>query len=600
MPMLTKRKMTSSGILLALVHRSSTYYVYLILLLLLSSAITVLASADTVKTIISWEEAESVRNHNQEKETLWALAKKTSAIDPKPESTISNNYHHHQQRIIRQRREQFQFQLPDDFYDGKCDPCIPRTDYRMRAIVHGTMNSVYWQQVESALHQASRDTGIDIQVTLYSPEDIDSDLTIPERMAADIAAIADNQNHPPDALIVTIPSPEVERAVTTALQSGIPVFGFHTGYQVAAELGVLGFVAQDEVTAGQVVAHQLMQTTNATIRSGGGINNSTTEFIRVAYINHDIHNRALKDRYSGLQSVLMTENENANNSGWSVEQVVINLKDVFESVNIMEENVFQDCPYDAVVLGGQEDVDIALSAYTGMVCSGKTLLVTFGVSETIQDAIINGQIAFAAAPQDYLQSVFVGMMAGMYVTTGKKLSLPYESSVYLSGPMIITEDNVPTDTQQTCLEQAFPVCDVRGNPFEQDKATTINPNGLTERCNGGCLNRQDIRLGGVLHGVSSDSFWDPVFAASRQAALDMGITLELERFEPEQTTDLVHEKMAARVRTLCESGVDGIFVTIPSEELIAPIQLCQSLNIPVVSINAGADISERLGLMHHV
>lgn len=63
----------------------------------------------------------------------------------------------------------------------------------------------------------------------------------------------------------------------------------------------------------------------------------------------------------------------------------------------------------------------------------------------------------------------------------------------------------------------------------------------------------------------------------------------------------LHQKMANRIRALCQNeGVDGLFVSIPSEIVKEAIQICLDLDIPVMSINAGADVSKEMGLLHHV
>lgn len=100
-----------------------------------------------------------------------------------------------------------------------------------------------------------------------------------------------------------------------------------------------------------------------------------------------------------------------------------------------------------------------------------------------------------------------------------------------------------------------------------------------------------------------EAFWDPVYAASDQAARDMGIELLNERFDAgdAQGSETLHARMANRIEELCvRQDVDGIFVSIPSGTVMPGIQSCLDLNIPVVSINAGADKSQKLGLLHHI
>jgi hypothetical protein len=128
------------------------------------------------------------------------------------------------------------------------------------------------------------------------------------------------------------------------------------------------------------------------------------------------------------------------------------------------------------------------------------------------------------------------------VITGKipaSPSGPY--GVYQSVPRIINHDRVltdtDTDTDTTCIDDAFPVC-------PNTKAMGGSESGCP------CTDQSRIRVGGVLHGVTSDLFWDPVFAAAESAAKDFNVDLDLERFEEQASVN---------------DSVDGIFVTIPSD-----------------------------------
>lgn len=110
-----------------------------------------------------------------------------------------------------------------------------------------------------------------------------------------------------------------------------------------------------------------------------------------------------------------------------------------------------------------------------------------------------------------------------------------------------------------------------------------------------------MKIGGVTHGLTTDSYWDPVFAASMQAAIDMDIKLFNERFEPEKDESALHTKMANQIEMLCtKENVDGIFVSIPSERVLNAVEKCANLGIPVISINSGAEMSKSLNLLHHI
>lgn len=77
-----------------------------------------------------------------------------------------------------------------------CEPCIVREKVKVKAIVHGTQTSIFWQQARAAMLQAARDMRINMNVELY--ETLDTSV-----MAAEILAAASSDPEP-DGLIVTM------------------------------------------------------------------------------------------------------------------------------------------------------------------------------------------------------------------------------------------------------------------------------------------------------------------------------------------------------------------------------------------------------------
>lgn len=158
-----------------------------------------------------------------------------------------------------------------------------------------------------------------------------------------------------------------------------------------------------------------------------------------------------------------------------------------------------------------------------------------------------------------------------------------EYGIQAAGPVVVTRDDVPSDSLSACEDEAFPIC-----PAVPESS----------KCD--CVDRSKVKIAGVLHAVTTDAFWDIVYTAANQAATDFQIDLELDRMEPDDA-DVLYLKMASKIESLCQNGkVDGIFVTIPNAVVLEAIKLCQSLNVPVISINAGPDHSKDLGLAHHI
>jgi len=64
----------------------------------------------------------------------------------------------------------------------------------------------------------------------------------------------------------------------------------------------------------------------------------------------------------------------------------------------------------------------------------------------------------------------------------------------------------------------------------------------------------------------------------------------------------LYEQMSAKILSLCQGGVHGLFVTLPDPVVVDAVRNCQELrpDLPIVSINAGYYESKELNLVHHV
>lgn len=440
-----------------------------------------------------------------------------------------------------------------------CFPCIERSRVSIRAIYHGDKDDPFWKPIAEAATQAGKSFGVHFEAILF-------DTYHPSDMAAAIRTATEEGI---DALIVTIPTDEVESAVAETVLAGIPVFGANSGYKAAGVLGVLAMVAQDESIAGKLAADRFI----SEFHTGNG----TVE--NAIFVNHEVGNVALQERFEGFQKRILEEYPSAD-----IREILIDLNNSDESIKTQLLVELGSCTADVVLNGGHIASTLMLQAMEGLEnkCSGtgtskRALIGTFDTSEEIVSAITSNDILFAISQQPHLQAVLPVMLASQYVTTGKLPHLPMDDiwGTYLSGPTIVEVSNVPSESRQKCADGGFP----------------------RMYC------ARHIRLGGVVHGVTTDSFWDVVFAASNQAARDMGVALDMERFEPPAAgqSDLVlHNKMAAKIRSLCDTDIDGLFVSIPSVIVAEAVEYCQDKHVPVISVNSLVDDRDRLQLLHHV
>jgi simple sugar transport system substrate-binding protein len=113
---------------------------------------------------------------------------------------------------------------------------------------------------------------------------------------------------------------------------------------------------------------------------------------------------------------------------------------------------------------------------------------------------------------------------------------------------------------------------------------------------GGGAERKDVRISVVTHGQASDPFWSVVKNGVDQGAEDMGVEVD---YNAPQTFDMV--KMSQLIDAAVATEPDGLVVSIPDEEALSEsIQKATDAGIPVVSINSGGDVSEKLGALTHV
>jgi simple sugar transport system substrate-binding protein len=104
-----------------------------------------------------------------------------------------------------------------------------------------------------------------------------------------------------------------------------------------------------------------------------------------------------------------------------------------------------------------------------------------------------------------------------------------------------------------------------------------------------------VRIAVVTHGQASSPFWAIVRNGVEAAARQMDVVVDY------RAPDVYS---VARMRTLIDQAVatrpDGLVVSIPEPAVAPAIRRATRAGIPVVSINSGADVYRRLGVLAHV
>jgi simple sugar transport system substrate-binding protein len=112
----------------------------------------------------------------------------------------------------------------------------------------------------------------------------------------------------------------------------------------------------------------------------------------------------------------------------------------------------------------------------------------------------------------------------------------------------------------------------------------------------GAQAQEKMRVVVVTHGQASDPFWSVVKNGVDYAAKTFGITVE---YRAPDTFDMV--KMAQLIDAAVASKPDGLVVTIPDASALGDsIKNAVAAGIPVISMNSGSDVYEKLGVLVHV
>lgn len=269
-------------------------------------------------------------------------------------------------------------------------------------VTHGQANDPFWTVVKNAVEIAGKDMGVEVEYR--SPETFD--------MIAMAQLIEAAVQQEPDGLVISLPDGDaLGDAVRKAVAAGIPVASMNSGGDVAASLGVLFHVGQEEFDAG-VGAGKLMRELGVT---------------RLACVNHEVGNIALDLRYQGVIE------------GYGGEVILIptpanSVEDVYAKVRAAL--VADDAINGLITLGASNAGEPALKAVLEAGLVGRMRLATFDLSPTILEAIRDGAVNFAVDQQPFLQGYLPVVHLALYLRYGV---LP--GGNLPTGPGFVTEKN---------------------------------------------------------------------------------------------------------------------------------------------------------------
>jgi simple sugar transport system substrate-binding protein len=270
---------------------------------------------------------------------------------------------------------------------------------RFVMITHGSATSAFWASVKDGAEQAAAEAGVDL--VYRAPDTFDLD-----KMASLVGAAV---REAPDGLIVSIPNADALAApIRAAVDAGIPVISINSGFDVGRSLGALLHVGQGEYEAGRVAGEAM--------RTFAGTN--------ALCLNHELGNVALDLRCKGF----------IDGFAGSVEVMPVP-SDPANAGEAIAKRLSED---------GKIDVILALSANTSgepavaavKALEGRTVHVgTFDITDTVLNAIADGDASFAIDQQPFLQ----GYLPVEYLSLLHRHGVVPVSNVS-TGPRLVTEE----------------------------------------------------------------------------------------------------------------------------------------------------------------
>lgn len=269
---------------------------------------------------------------------------------------------------------------------------------RIIMITHGQAADPYWNIVRNGAEEAAKQLGVELDYR--APETFDM-----IRMAELITSAA---NQKPAGIIVSIPDASaLSASIQGAVQSGIPLVSINSGTDVAAELGSMIHVGQDEYETGKKVGERL--------RSEGAR--------KVLCVNHEVGNTALDARCKGVAD------------GFGAAVAVLPTSTEYQEVRSkIAAALSGDTSIDAIVtLNASQVGEPAVEAARE---SGRAIRVaTFDLSPGFLEALQRGEASFAVDPQAWLQGYLGTVLLANRIRYGVMPANP----LIETGPRFVTQ-----------------------------------------------------------------------------------------------------------------------------------------------------------------
>src|SRR5215475_6170807 len=279
-------------------------------------------------------------------------------------------------------------------------PATAADKMRIIFITHGQAGDPYWNAIKNGLAEAAKVYNADVQYE--SPDTFD--MTAMAKMID--AAVATK----PDGLVVSIPDADALRAsIKGAVDAGIPVLGIDSGLTKFKDLGILGYLGQDEYQAGVAVG-QRFKAAGAT---------------HIMCINMEVGNTDLDNRSNGVK----------DGSGVTETGLPVTM-DPVDSKSRIAASLQEDATIDAVIALGPTSAIPMLSAIKETDSKGRLKAVaTFDMTPEILEKVADGTLLFATDAQQFLMGYLPVVLFDNYKDYGV-----IAPTAWPTGPGFITKD----------------------------------------------------------------------------------------------------------------------------------------------------------------
>ncbi|GEM86963.1 sugar ABC transporter substrate-binding protein [Meiothermus granaticius] len=273
---------------------------------------------------------------------------------------------------------------------------------RIVVVTHGQASDPFWSVVKNGVEQGGKD--VNVQVEYRAPDTFNM-----VRMAQLIdAAVASR----PDGLVVSIPDASaLGKSIEAAVKAGIPVISINSGADVAAKLGVLLHVGQEEYVAGQGAGKRM---------KAAGVKNALC-------VNQEVGNVGLDQRCKGF----------ADGLGGKVTVLPVKLSDPTGIKNAVSAALQKDPSIDGILTLGPTAAEPTLQALEASGKLGKIQFGTFDLSPAVLKALSEKKMDFAIDQQQWLQ----GYLPIVFLANYKRYGLLPANEIIYTGPGFVTPQN---------------------------------------------------------------------------------------------------------------------------------------------------------------